>query len=494
MLNFGAALAIATNIDNNTNPTVFGVALVAFNLVIVGLVLFLGTLRFHEDRAQWQYRRAFTTQELQVLDEIMGSSSSLGGHHPSTLGERDTEEAGFELSETRVSLVAEVSRHVLKRHLLSPGDVKLIKRVGAGAYGEVFYGEVLGNPAAIKTMLSVSAESVREFRDEIIMTASLRHPNIVSFVGAAWGGDLIGMCLEWLSRGSCEALLENTSLALTWEEPLLKLATDLSRSLVYLSTREYFDEREGKVKVGIVHRDIKPANLLISDYMTAKLSDFGTSKAKGAVTNTMVGTPMFAAPEIMRGEKHNQAVDVYSFGLTLVNFAVDGDLSTFVGERWRVDYKKDAIPNTKTIAYNAVLRSMWEEGWRPVTHQNPISWAPQSINRLLMACMAHEPSMRPTWEEVLRALTKDAVDELEEGSFGRQSVNASQIMFRIRDQVTDQDLSGFISNPMRDSRVRGSSSALEARRPTTEVARVMAEESAAAPSVYRTTISEAVSV
>jgi len=63
-------------------------------------------------------------------------------------------------------------------------------RIGAGAFGEVFRGFCLGQPVAIKTMLEVSDAGARAFRAEILLTATLRHPNIVQFVGACWGREL----------------------------------------------------------------------------------------------------------------------------------------------------------------------------------------------------------------------------------------------------------------------------------------------------------------
>ena len=44
--------------------------------------------------------------------------------------------------------------------------------------------------------------SVRAFRAEILLTASLRHPNIVQFVGACWGRELMALVLEWAPKGN----------------------------------------------------------------------------------------------------------------------------------------------------------------------------------------------------------------------------------------------------------------------------------------------------
>jgi serine/threonine protein kinase len=90
--------------------------------------------------------------------------------------------------------------------LLAPSDVQLRRRVGRGAFGEVFLGECCGAPEAVKTMLDVTDTSAREFRAEILLTAALRHPNVIGFVGCCWGGDLTCLVLEWAARGNLGAL------------------------------------------------------------------------------------------------------------------------------------------------------------------------------------------------------------------------------------------------------------------------------------------------
>jgi len=63
----------------------------------------------------------------------------------------------------------------------------------------------------------------------------------------------------------------------------------------------------------IVYRDLKPENILVMSNGHIKLTDFGLSKDKG-LSNTMVGTLDYLAPEIINYKKHNRAVDLWCLG------------------------------------------------------------------------------------------------------------------------------------------------------------------------------------
>ena len=74
----------------------------------------------------------------------------------------------------------------------------------------------------------------------------------------------------------------------------------------------------------IIHRDLKPSNILISldrlDKCLIKLSDYGSSKfnnLSNSITNTLNGTPITMAPEILKGENYSFKSDIWSLGIII---------------------------------------------------------------------------------------------------------------------------------------------------------------------------------
>lgn len=114
---------------------------------------------------------------------------------------------------------------------------------------------------------------------------------------------------------------------------------------------------------------------------------------------TAVGTPLFCAPEISRGESYDESVDAYSFGLTLLAMSLDEDILEFIGMRWCNSFNKPKSANS-----NRLIRAMVEDGWRPVEVDKPIPCCPQEISYLVVRCCAHDPKLRPSFLEIFQYL------------------------------------------------------------------------------------------
>ena len=152
---------------------------------------------------------------------------------------------------------------------------------------------------------------------------------------------------------------------------------------------------------------------------------------------TGVGTPLFAAPELMRGEVYDESVDVYSFAILLLAMAVEEDLPSWFQKRYEETVKKSRKPQK----IMRILRLVWEDGWRPynaedaeevnnpapsggdgkggdgegVVGGNPLSFAPPTIRSLIVRCGSHDPKARPTFEQIMEELEGPVLEEILEG-------------------------------------------------------------------------------
>jgi len=161
--------------------------------------------------------------------------------------------------------------------------------------------------------------------------------------------------------------------------------------------------------------------------MRAKIADFGASKSMSSadvMAATVAGTPLFAAPEIMRGEEYGASCDVYSFGMMLLEMASSDGLLSFLQLRWRTTKlvdgaKSNEFQRTKQAQRDvderqamAMMRTIWQGNFRPlVLGGPPVPSAPPSVSNLIMRCTLHDPAARPSFSEVLIVLATDCAQE-----------------------------------------------------------------------------------
>ena len=133
------------------------------------------------------------------------------------------------------------------------------------------------------------------------------HPNIVNIlqVGTTVSGRPY-IVMQFHRQGSLDSRIRRGG-PLGWDA-VLHLGVKLSGAL------------EIAHRTGILHRDVKPANVLLTDYGEPQLTDFGIARIVGGfetTTGTVIASPAFTAPEVLRGEAPDPGADVYSLGATL---------------------------------------------------------------------------------------------------------------------------------------------------------------------------------
>jgi len=192
--------------------------------------------------------------------------------------------------------------------------------LGKGGFGHVYLGmnDDTGEFFAVKQLeIDMSSEdktrkSVLAFQQEIELMRKLNHPNIVRYLGTQLQSSTMYVFLEYVSGGSISSLISKFG---PFKENVIKIYTKhILQGLQYLHENN------------IIHRDIKGANILIDANRKAKLADFGCAKTFAKEANqsnfkSVLGTPHWMAPEVIRGEGHGRSADIWSMGCTIIEMA-----------------------------------------------------------------------------------------------------------------------------------------------------------------------------
>ena len=170
--------------------------------------------------------------------------------------------------------------------------------IGKGKYSFIYKGinKTNNNIVAIKEIYNIINKEY--IRSEIDIMRRLSHPNIVKFYDCIWKPTKIYLIIEYCNGGN-----------LRGQSPNEKLIYQLLDVFLYLN------------KNGVIHRDIKPDNIFIHNG-NIKLGDFGFSKMVNKLGNinlndTICGSPLYMAPEILRSDKYDNTGDIWSLGVVI---------------------------------------------------------------------------------------------------------------------------------------------------------------------------------
>ena len=203
-------------------------------------------------------------------------------------------------------------------------DFEVLQLLGEGAFGKVLKVSSLINHKIYAMKLLDLKENENEnmdkeekekyFISEIELLKKLNHPNIVKYYKSFRENDMLYIIMEYFDNGDLGDYIK----VLKNEENKNKKEEIWNIFYQCISGLNYLHSS------GVVHRDIKPANIFMTKNKIIKIGDFGVSalvKDKKEVMKkirklkfTVVGTPEYMAPEILKQKKYNEKVDIFSMG------------------------------------------------------------------------------------------------------------------------------------------------------------------------------------
>jgi len=267
--------------------------------------------------------------------------------------------------------------------ILNAEDLHVGKVLGSGGFGAVYRGTYRGEEVAIKKLHlidgQVTPEQKNEFQKEVMNLARLRHPRLVSFIGAALVAPSLMIVTEFMPNGSLYEALHQRKLALELVKRF-KIATQVSEGVSFLHSKT----------PPFVHRDLKSMNVVMDFELNAKLCDFGLTQSMEKThisrRDNEGGSPRYMAPELFdsRG-KITEKVDIWALGCLIVEVI------------------SSRLPHEECTSIQQVMTKTLVDRQLPFTDWRGVSL---DIQRLAELCFVFPPDGRTSAQHLLEGLNR----------------------------------------------------------------------------------------
>ena len=269
-------------------------------------------------------------------------------------------------------------------NLINPIDMNVTGKIGSGGFGDVYKAVWHKLPVAVKRLKGVDtncSNTLKELSNEAGMLSELRHPNVVLFLGIVLTHEYCAVVTEFMEGGSVRDALDEVQ----------KKTTTLSNDIRLLVLKHTAQGMVHLHALNVLHRDLKTQNLLTdhkTNPRTVKICDMGLSTYKEKFlkkTLTAVGTPQYAAPEVLRHDRYSEKADVYSFAVVA----------------WELFQPDGKFPFEDISALRAAHEVAYS-GLRP-SPDVPLE-TPTWVKKLITNCWVNDPNDRPSFCDILKTI------------------------------------------------------------------------------------------
>lgn len=274
-------------------------------------------------------------------------------------------------------------------------------KLGQGGFGSVYKGVLPdGREIAVKRLFFNNKHRAADFYNEVNIISSVEHRNLVRLLGCSCSGPESLLVYEFLPNKSLDRFIfdQTRGKGLNWEKRY-EIIIGTAEGLVYLHENS---------QTRIIHRDIKASNILLDSRLRAKIADFGLARSfqedKSHISTAIAGTLGYMAPEYLAHGQLTERVDVYSFGVLL--------LEIVTGRQNNRSKPTEHSDSLITLTWNHFQSGKTEDLYDPnlmLQNYRDSLQIKNQISRVVhvgLLCTQEIASLRPTMSKALQMLTK----------------------------------------------------------------------------------------
>ncbi|XP_047055278.1 putative receptor protein kinase ZmPK1 isoform X1 [Lolium rigidum] len=274
---------------------------------------------------------------------------------------------------------------------------KFKEEIGRGASGIVYRGVLEDKRViAVKKLTNIS-HSEEEFWAEMNIIGRINHMNLVRMWGFCSEGQHKLLVYEYVENESLDKFIfgdVSTERLLSWSQRF-KIALGTARGLAYL---------HHECLEWIIHCDVKPENILLSRDFEAKIADFGLAKLSKRDSSSfslayMRGTMGYMAPEWALNLPINAKVDVYSYGVVLLELVTGSRISSGIAMDGEEVELSRFVHTLKDLLVSGDVKDIVDTRLNGYFDPDQVA----VMVKLALSCL-EERNRRPTMNEIVRAL------------------------------------------------------------------------------------------
>uniref|UniRef100_A0A0E0J697 Receptor-like serine/threonine-protein kinase n=1 Tax=Oryza nivara TaxID=4536 RepID=A0A0E0J697_ORYNI len=286
---------------------------------------------------------------------------------------------------------------------LERGTKKFNNKIGHGGSGIVYKGSLDDERVVAVKVLQDVSQSEDVFQAELSVIGRIYHMNLVRMWGFCSEGIHRILVYEYIENGSLAKVLfdrRDSSKFLGWKQRF-NIALGVAKGLAYL---------HNECLEWIIHCDMKPENILLDEDMEPKITDFGLSKllnrdGSGSEMSRIRGTRGYMAPEWVSNLPITEKVDVYSYGVVLLEL-VKGRRIT----EWVVDGKDGVETDVRSVVKMVVDKlDSKNESWIMDLIDDQFGGEfnhlqAQLVIKLAISCLEEDRNRRPSMKYIVQML------------------------------------------------------------------------------------------